>query len=78
MAQFYCFLENVYLCDECFEEHAYHGVEMADSIKNHLCRFFNEWLNLHDYVVNVTQRKLDAIIEKDRNMLMMLRLKSQV
>lgn len=51
---------------------------MADSIKNHLCRFFNEWINLHDHVVNVTQPSLNQLIEYDRNILMMLKLKSQV
>lgn len=58
IAQFYCFKENVFVCDDCFEDHKEHGV-MADSIKNHLGRFFNEWLHLHDHAVNVTQVKLE-------------------
>ena len=48
VAQYYCFLEGVYICDECFNDHKEHW-GMADSIKNHLGTLFNEWLRLQDY-----------------------------
>ena len=51
---------------------------MADSIKNHLGRFFNEWLSLYDHAVNVTQVKLEQNLEKDRNLFNMLKVKSQI
>ena len=49
---------------------------MADSIKNHLGRFFNEWIHLLDHAANVTQAKIEQNLEKDVKLYNMLKLKS--
>lgn len=65
VAQYYCFQEGIYICDECFSDHKDHN-GMGDSIKNHLGRLFNEWLRLQDYANNIIQAKLNVILDKQR------------
>lgn len=81
VAQFFCFIEGKYLCTECYQ--ARHGdhknVQLyCDSITNHLGRFFNEWIQLYDYLVNDLLKQLDASIDKYRSLLDYLHMFSEV
>lgn len=62
VAEFYCFVDGVYLCAQCFNEHRETSghTHWCDSIKQHLNAFFNEWLQLHDYLAKQLIPKIEC------------------
>ena len=77
IANFYCFKENVYMCDDCTSDHKDHG-HLCDSVKNHLGKLFHEWLRLHEFASNITKYQIDNILEKQKNLFKNLRTNSEI
>lgn len=41
---YYCFCEEMFLCSKCYEAHDMSHEPELNSVKNHLGRYFTQWL----------------------------------